>query len=159
MRQWTSKLTAMPPVKQDAVQEIKDRLDLVDLISEHLRLQKAGRDLKGLCPSTRRRPHPYKCRRKNSSGIATAARRAATISPSHRPAQVPEYVADGPLRQGTDVIQPAPSAQVRLLKRETQELLLAFDRDDAGLNATQRAIELATKSGIYIKVVRVMATH
>src|SRR5437762_378074 len=45
--------------------------------------------------------------------------------------------------------------QVRLLKRETQELLLAFDRDDAGLNATQRAIELATKSGIYIKVVRV----
>ena len=45
--------------------------------------------------------------------------------------------------------------QVRLLKRETQELLLAFDRDDAGLNATQRAIELATKSSIYIKVVRV----
>ncbi len=45
--------------------------------------------------------------------------------------------------------------QVRLLKRETQELVLAFDRDDAGLNATQRAIELATKSGIYIKVVRV----
>jgi DNA primase len=45
--------------------------------------------------------------------------------------------------------------QVRLLKRETQELLLAFDRDDAGQNATQRAIELATKSGIYIKVVRV----
>jgi len=37
-------------VKQDAVQEIKDRLDLADLISEHLRLQKAGRDLKGLCP-------------------------------------------------------------------------------------------------------------
>src|SRR6266480_4210688 len=40
----------MPSVKQDAVQEIKDRIDLVDLISEHLRLQKAGRDLKGLCP-------------------------------------------------------------------------------------------------------------
>src|SRR5437868_14178824 len=40
----------MAPVKQDAVQEIKDRLDLVDLVSEHLRLQKAGRDLKGLCP-------------------------------------------------------------------------------------------------------------
>jgi DNA primase len=45
--------------------------------------------------------------------------------------------------------------QVRLVKRETQELLLAFDRDDAGLNATQRAIELASKSGMYIKVVRV----
>jgi DNA primase len=45
--------------------------------------------------------------------------------------------------------------QVRLLKRETQELLLAFDRDDAGLSATQRAIELASKSGMYLKVVRV----
>jgi DNA primase len=45
--------------------------------------------------------------------------------------------------------------QVRLLKRETQELLLAFDRDDAGLSATHRAIELASRSGIYIKVVRV----
>ena len=45
--------------------------------------------------------------------------------------------------------------QIRLLKRETQELVLAFDRDDAGLNATQRAIELASKSGIHIKVVRV----
>ena len=33
--------------------------------------------------------------------------------------------------------------------------MLAFDRDDAGLNATQRAIELASKSGIHIKVVRV----
>src|SRR5437870_5905202 len=45
--------------------------------------------------------------------------------------------------------------QVRLLKRETQELILAFDRDDAGRTATQRAIELASKSGIHIKVVRV----
>jgi DNA primase len=40
----------MPSLKQDAVQEIKDRLELADLISEHIRLQKAGRDLKGLCP-------------------------------------------------------------------------------------------------------------
>jgi len=40
----------MPGLKTDSVQEIKDRLDLADLISEHLRLQKAGRDLKGLCP-------------------------------------------------------------------------------------------------------------
>ncbi|HYM49820.1 MAG TPA: DNA primase [Candidatus Limnocylindrales bacterium] len=45
--------------------------------------------------------------------------------------------------------------QVRLLKRETQELVLAFDRDDAGRMATQRAIELAARSGIHIKVVRV----
>ncbi len=40
----------MRSAKQDAVQEIKDRLDLVDLVSEHLRLQRAGKDLKGLCP-------------------------------------------------------------------------------------------------------------
>jgi DNA primase len=40
----------MAGLKQDSVREIKDRLDLADLISEHLRLQKAGRDLKGLCP-------------------------------------------------------------------------------------------------------------
>src|SRR4029077_8367202 len=45
--------------------------------------------------------------------------------------------------------------QVRLLKRETQELLLAFDRDDAGVNATQPAVELASEVGVYIKVVRV----
>ena len=45
--------------------------------------------------------------------------------------------------------------QVRLLKRETAELVLAFDRDDAGRTATQRAIELASRSGIHIKVVRV----
>src|SRR5438132_1987934 len=45
-----SKLTPMPTLKQDAVQEIKDRIDPVELGSEPLRLQKAGRDLKGLCP-------------------------------------------------------------------------------------------------------------
>ena len=45
--------------------------------------------------------------------------------------------------------------QVRLLKRETAELVLAFDRDDAGRTATQRAIELASRSGVHIKVVRV----
>jgi DNA primase len=45
--------------------------------------------------------------------------------------------------------------QVRLLKRETQELVLAFDRDDAGRTATQRAIELASRFGMRIKVIRV----
>jgi len=69
----------MPQVKQDAVQEIKDRLDLVDLISEHLRLQKAGRDLKGLCPFHQEKtPSLYICRRKSSSGIAADANRAPT---------------------------------------------------------------------------------
>jgi DNA primase len=46
----TAKLPVMAGLKTDSVQEIKDRLELADLISEHLRLQKAGRDLKGLCP-------------------------------------------------------------------------------------------------------------
>ncbi len=34
----------------DAVQEIKERLDLLDLVGETVRLQRSGRDFKGLCP-------------------------------------------------------------------------------------------------------------
>jgi DNA primase len=37
-------------VARDAVQEIKERLDLLDLIGESVRLQRSGRDYKGLCP-------------------------------------------------------------------------------------------------------------
>src|SRR6202521_4430513 len=338
----------MPSVKQDAVQEIKDRLDLVDLISEHLRLQKAGRDLKGLCPFHQEKTpslyvspekqlwHCYGCQKGGDHftfiqdiehvdfrgalrllaektgvvleespgagrqrelkrtiarlnglaaqyfhhillenpagqraliqlesrgvtrasmtefqlGFAPAGQRkdnlvrflrkhgaadgemmeaGLAIKPEgggelwgcfrqRIPAPIPdepgELVAFGGrviddtaqpkylntsqtalydkgrtlfnlhrarksihelkhavLMEGyfdaitawqanvTNVVTTSGTAlgdhQVRLLKRETQELLLAFDRDDAGLNATQRAIELASKSGIYIKVVRV----
>src|SRR5260370_36945170 len=49
----------MAAVKQDAVQEIKDRLGLVDLISELLRLQKAGRALKGSCPFHQEKPPSF----------------------------------------------------------------------------------------------------
>lgn len=35
---------------RDAVQEIKERLDLLDLIGESVRLQRSGRHYKGLCP-------------------------------------------------------------------------------------------------------------
>jgi DNA primase len=37
-------------VARDAVQEIKERLDLLDLIGESVRLQRSGRHYKGLCP-------------------------------------------------------------------------------------------------------------
>src|SRR5436305_6939872 len=342
------KLSAMPTVKQDAVQEIKDRLDLVDLISEHLRLQKAGRDLKGLCPFHQEKTpslyvspekqlwHCYGCQKGGDHftfiqdiehvdfrgalrllaektgvvleespgagrqrelkrtisklnllaaqyfhhillenpagqraliqlesrgvtrtsmtefqlGFAPAGQRkdnlvrflrkhgatdaeiqeaglaikpdgggelwdrfrqriiipihdehgelvafggrviddtaqpkylttsqtalydkGRTLFNLHRARKSIHELKHAVLVEGyfdaitawqanvTNVVTTSGTAlgehQVRLLKRETQELLLAFDRDDAGLNATQRAIELATKSGIYIKVVRV----
>ena len=338
----------MPPVKQDAVQEIKDRLDLVDLISEHLRLQKAGRDLKGLCPFHQEKTpslyvspekqlwHCYGCQKGGdhftfiqdiehvdfrgalrllaektgvvleespgagrqrelkrtisklnllaaqyfhhillenpagqraliqleSRGVTRASMtefqlgfapagqhkdnlvrflrqhgatdgemqeaglaikpdgggelwdrfrqriiipihdehgelvafggrviddtaqpkylntsqtalydKGRTLFNLHRARKSIHELKHAVLMEGyfdaitawqanvTNVVTTSGTAlgehQVRLLKRETQELLLAFDRDDAGLNATQRAIELATKSGIYIKVVRV----
>jgi DNA primase len=338
----------MPPVKQDAVQEIKDRLDLVDLVSEHLRLQKAGRDLKGLCPfHSEKTPsfyvspekqlwHCYGCQKggdhftfiqdidhldfkgalrlladktgvvleespgagrqrelkrtiqrlnllaaqyfhhillENQAGqraliqlesrgvtrasmtefqlgFAPAGQRkdnlvrflrkhgvsdgelleaglaikpdgggevwdrfrqrimipihdehgelvafggrviddanqpkylntsqtalydkGRTLFNLHRARKSIHEMKHAVLMEGyfdaitawqanvTNVVTTSGTAlsdhQVRLLKRETQELVLAFDRDDAGLNATQRAIELASKSGIYIKVVRV----
>jgi DNA primase len=34
----------------DAVREVKDRLDIVEVISGYVRLQRAGRDHKGVCP-------------------------------------------------------------------------------------------------------------
>ncbi|HPI97208.1 MAG TPA: DNA primase [Synergistales bacterium] len=34
----------------DAVREIKDKLDIVDLISDYVRLKKVGRNFRGLCP-------------------------------------------------------------------------------------------------------------
>src|SRR5437588_2496171 len=343
------KLAPMSPVKQDAVQEIKDRLDLVDLISEHLRLQKAGRDLKGLCPFHQEKTpslyvspekqlwHCYGCQkggdhftfiqdiehlpdfksalrlladktgvvleespgagrlrelkrsiqrlnglaaqyfhhillenqagqraliqlesrgvtrasmtefqlgfapagqrkdnlvrflRKHSASDGELLEAGLAIRPDgggelwdrfrqriiipihdehgelvafggrviddtaqpkylntsqtalydqgrtlfnlHRARKSIHELKHAVLMEGyfdaitawqasvTNVVTTSGTAlgehQVRLLKRETQELLLAFDRDDAGLNATQRAIELATKSGIYTKVVRV----
>jgi len=44
-------------------------------------------------------------------------------------------------------------AQVKLLKHYASELVLAFDADDAGRTATQRAIELAARLGCRLRVV------
>src|SRR6202140_1901290 len=308
----------MPSVKQDAVQEIKDRLDLVDLVSEHLRLQKAGRDLKGLCPfHSEKTPsfyvspekqlwHCYGCQKggdhftfiqdidhldfkgalrllaaqyfhhillENQAGqraliqlesrgvtrasmtefqlgFAPAGQRkdnlvrflrkhgvsdgelleaglaikpdgggelwdrfrqrimipihdehgelvafggrviddanqpkylntsqtalydkGRTLFNLHRARKSIHEMKHAVLMEGyfdaitawqadvTNVVTTSGTAlgehQVRLLKRDTQELVLAFDRDDAGLDPTQRASELAAKSGVYIKGVRV----
>ena len=38
----------MPP--GDAVRAVKDRLDMVDVIQQYVRLQRAGSEYKGLCP-------------------------------------------------------------------------------------------------------------
>ncbi len=44
-------------------------------------------------------------------------------------------------------------AQVKLLKHYASEYVLAFDADDAGRTATQRAVELATRLGCRLRVV------
>ena len=40
----------MPPSGDDAVQQVRSRVDLVDVVSDHVRLTKRGRDLWALCP-------------------------------------------------------------------------------------------------------------
>lgn len=37
-------------IKQDQIDELKDRLDIVDIISEYVNLKRAGSSFKGLCP-------------------------------------------------------------------------------------------------------------
>jgi DNA primase len=39
-----------PPSGDDTVQQVRSRVDLADVVSEHVRLTKRGRDLYGLCP-------------------------------------------------------------------------------------------------------------
>ncbi len=40
----------MSSIPDDRVQEIRDRIDMVDLVSRYVSLRRAGRNLKGLCP-------------------------------------------------------------------------------------------------------------
>ena len=40
----------MARIPEDTIQEVRDRVDIVDLIGRHVTLKKAGRSYKGLCP-------------------------------------------------------------------------------------------------------------
>ena len=37
-------------ISQDVINQIKDRIDIVDIVSQHVSLTRAGQNLKGLCP-------------------------------------------------------------------------------------------------------------
>ena len=39
-----------PKYERDDVDEVRERADIVQVVGEHVRLRKAGRDWKGLCP-------------------------------------------------------------------------------------------------------------
>ncbi len=45
-------------------------------------------------------------------------------------------------------------AQARLMSRYTKEVVIAYDSDQAGMNAAQRAIGILNKTGVNVKVLR-----
>ncbi len=51
---------------------------------------------------------------------------------------------------GTSLTQP----QVQLIQRYTQNVILAFDSDDAGVKAAQRAIGMIEKTGLDVRILR-----
>jgi DNA primase len=40
----------MPEIPEDTIREIKERIDIVDLVGGHVGLRQSGRQFKGLCP-------------------------------------------------------------------------------------------------------------
>lgn len=40
----------MPKVPQETLQRIREAVDIVEVLSEHIQLRKSGRNLVGLCP-------------------------------------------------------------------------------------------------------------
>ncbi len=40
----------IPRLHQDTIEEVRQRADIVDVISEHVVLRKRGKDFVGLCP-------------------------------------------------------------------------------------------------------------
>ncbi|MEW5908009.1 MAG: DNA primase [Patescibacteria group bacterium] len=45
--------------------------------------------------------------------------------------------------------------QVRMIKRLTNSLAIAFDRDDAGFNASKKGVNLALKEGMEVKIIEI----
>jgi len=62
------------------ITEVKQRLDIVEFVSEYVTLQKAGRNFKALCPSTVRSTLPFLSFLSNKAGIALVPVELAAIS-------------------------------------------------------------------------------
>ena len=95
-------------IRDDDVQAVKERTDLVQLVSQYLTLKKAGADrMVGLCaPSTRRRRPRSASRRPSSSTTASAAARG-------RRDQVPPRARAPQLRRGGRAAGPAGRRHLR----------------------------------------------
>jgi DNA primase len=68
----------IPRLHPDTVEAVKQRVDIVDVISEHVVLRKRGKDYTGLCPFHDDKSPSFSV----SSTTALAAGQAATPSSS-----------------------------------------------------------------------------
>ncbi len=62
------------------VDEIKERLDIVDVISAYVPLQRVGRYYRALCPFHAKRPLPFMSSPTPSTGTASAPAARVEIS-------------------------------------------------------------------------------
>ena len=68
----------------DAVADVRDRTDIVNLVSDYVQLRKAGRNFKGLCPFHQEKTPSFIVFPDRATSNASAAVRVATSSPSTR---------------------------------------------------------------------------